>query len=263
MKNVLILGSGRSGTSLLTGLLAQSGYHLGNNHEYLKKNNANPKGYFEDYEINTLNEDILKLNLINYPESIRKRFFPSATFYRARWLERFSLNKNIKFNNHLKGRVRKLIERQGFCYKDPRFSYTLPVWNKVFFECKVDVKYLVVYREPYKTTRSIMRECEENTVLHKLKMTEKIALEVWEKMYGHILKNYDQHNKKKDWMFIHFQQLFEEWKILEIEKFLGVLVDKDFPEKKMSRTKNTEGEIKGKLKRTYNRLNSLSRFEGN
>src|SRR5690349_21816574 len=95
MYNLFILGSGRSGTSMLTGSLANSGYMLGENAEYLGKNAANPKGFYEDFEVNTINEDILALYLWNFREKIRRTFFPSYTFYRARWLARIKEDKVI------------------------------------------------------------------------------------------------------------------------------------------------------------------------
>jgi hypothetical protein len=45
-RNCLILGSGRSGTSLAAGILAQAGYFMGD--ELWPVNIGNPKGQFED-----------------------------------------------------------------------------------------------------------------------------------------------------------------------------------------------------------------------
>ena len=49
MYNCLILGSGRSGTSMAAGVLAKSGYFMGRN--LIPPRPANPKGFFESEQI--------------------------------------------------------------------------------------------------------------------------------------------------------------------------------------------------------------------
>ncbi|PKB17449.1 sulfotransferase [Flavobacterium sp. 5] len=258
MNNILILGSGRSGTSMLTGILVKSGFHLGENFEYLKKDKANPKGYFEDYEVNTVNEDILKENLISIPETLRKWIFPSFTFYRARWLAVIPKGKKIKTTSSIDNRIEVLINKPSFCYKDPRFSYTLPIWKKLFKKNNIAAKYLVVYREPFKTANSIVRECEENKALHPLKMTSERALKVWESMYSHILENYEKDIQKENWMFVHFNQLFSLEVLEKIEEFIGGSIDKQFPEKQLSRAEDLGNELSPNLSGIYNQLKKYS-----
>ena len=50
VKNCLILGSGRSGTSMIAGILHKAGYFMGDN--LYPPRSANPKGFFENWEIN-------------------------------------------------------------------------------------------------------------------------------------------------------------------------------------------------------------------
>lgn len=58
-QNCLILGAGRSGTSMVTGSVSQSGYFMGANQ--IGSRQGNPKGLFEDEEIDGLNEALLSL----------------------------------------------------------------------------------------------------------------------------------------------------------------------------------------------------------
>lgn len=256
MHNIIILGSGRSGTSMMTGILKNSGYFTGENSDYLKVNKSNPKGFFEDYEVNTINEDILKENLITIPEPLRKWIFPSFTFYRARWLATLPLNKTIKSNDQIGKRISAIVENQPFCYKDPRFSYTLPIWNKYF---QSNTKYLVVFREPNKTADSIVRECNESLSLQKLKMTKENALNVWYSMYSHILKNYTKSLNKNNWKFFHYNQIFDENKVSELEIFCNVELKVDFAEKKISRSIDDNEKNQRRIERIYNDLISLSK----
>ncbi len=258
MKNLIILGSGRSGTSMAAGIFYKSGYYMGERPEYLKVNSSNPKGFFEDYEVNTINEDILKKTIPNFPEKIRRRFFSSYTFYRARWLARIPLGKKIKSDVDIDRRIKNCTLRQPFCYKDPRFSYTLPVWSKFL---PSDTCFLVVFRHPYQTSESIVRECGESPALRKLKMNRHISLNIWVYMYAHILKYYENSNHKQAWYFMHFDQFFDSHQLKELESFSKARVDMGFADKKLSRTSIPE-EIKEKrLKTIYSRLNTLAEYQ--
>lgn len=258
MKNILVLGSGRSGTSMVTGALETSGYHIGNMSNYLGTNRANPKGYFEDLEINTINEDILSKSTIELPEKIRKNFFPAFTFYRARWLARIPPVVPIRSNVSIDERIEKVLSKTPFCYKDPRFSYTLPIWQK---HLKANTIFLVVYREPLKTADSILRECRENPALKGLKMNLNIALNIWRYMYNHILKNYRQSVNKHHWIFVHYEQLFDPTRVREIEEVLGVKLNLDFPDRNISRANTIERSLSANIENMYTRLNNLSSFK--
>lgn len=257
LKNIIILGSGRSGTSMIAGALANSGFYLGEKSNYLGENKANPKGFFEDFEVNTINEDILQLSLPRIPESIRKFFFPSSTIYRFRWFARLPLWLPIKTNLSINERIQKVIKTGPFCYKDPRFSYTIPVWQKFL---KKNTKYLVVYRHPYKTAESILRECTESKIIDRIKMNNKIGLEVWKVMYSHILKNYKDSENKNSWMFIHYDQAFDEVKIKSLENFIGAAFEMNFLDKSLSRTKNIKKIESAEINKIYNELNMLSNY---
>ena len=63
MKNCIILGSGRSGTSMLGGILHNAGYFMGDN--LYPPSISNPKGFFENPRINRINELILSKYDIN------------------------------------------------------------------------------------------------------------------------------------------------------------------------------------------------------
>jgi hypothetical protein len=56
--NYLILGAGRSGTSLTALLLARAGYHVCTRSN--SPDDGNPFGYFEDLDVIAANEAILK-----------------------------------------------------------------------------------------------------------------------------------------------------------------------------------------------------------
>jgi hypothetical protein len=54
MRDCIVLGSGRSGTSMVAGALAKAGYFMGD--RLYPARDANPLGFFEAPEINSINE---------------------------------------------------------------------------------------------------------------------------------------------------------------------------------------------------------------
>lgn len=64
-QNCLILGAGGSGTSMVAGSLSQSGYFMGEDQDGSKQ--GNPKGLFEDEEIDGINEALLSLVVPKMP----------------------------------------------------------------------------------------------------------------------------------------------------------------------------------------------------
>ena len=55
--NLFVLGCGRSGTSLVAGLFRNAGYFMGEN--LLRPRDGNPLGFFEDREVNSINEELI------------------------------------------------------------------------------------------------------------------------------------------------------------------------------------------------------------
>lgn len=257
MKNLLILGSGRSGTSMLAGSLASAGYFFGRNPHYLGKNKSNLKGFYEDFEVNTINEDILKLSLPIIPEKLRKIVFPSYTFYRARWLARLPLNRKINTTEEIQHRIKTIVLNEPFCLKDPRFCYTLPVWEK---HLNSATRYVVIFRDPAQTAASILRESKESPGLKNLRVTRKIALQVWKSTYSHVIKNFHKSSRQKDWFFLHFDQMFDPEVVRKLEVFLEAKIDIEFPEKRISRTRDVVPDYSADVKFLYLQLSKLANY---
>src|SRR5437879_5732793 len=114
MRNCLILGSGRSGTSMLAGMLHGAGYYMGTH--LIPADESNPKGYFEDDEINAINEALLA------PVTPTLRC-PSDGW---RWLARVPVGTPVPFLPAISERIEAQTRRIPFAFKDPRFCYTLP-----------------------------------------------------------------------------------------------------------------------------------------
>ncbi|MGH8161251.1 MAG: hypothetical protein ACRESR_03735 [Gammaproteobacteria bacterium] len=225
MRNCLILGCGRSGTSMLAGTLAGAGYYLGRG-QY-RARGANPKGFFESLAINAINERILAPQV-----PLRSRWWPLRTWRRVfpseRWLARLPLDTSIDATPKIRQKIAKQVAHTPFAFKDPRFCYTLPAWRPLLPE---DTAFLCIFREPGRTAASLLAEGR-----HKypdIQLDPEEVFGIWTAMYTQIL---DRHRHEGDWLFVHFNQLLDGSAFAALESFLDAPADRDFPDRDLRRS---------------------------
>jgi hypothetical protein len=211
-RSCLILGAGRSGTSLLAGMLRSAGYEMG--YDYIRARPANPRGFFEDREVNRINELLLA------PHSSEQQ----------RWLAALPVGTEITSTQELDARIAARTATRPFCFKDPRFCYTLPAWRPYLG----DAAFLCVFREPARTADSIARECLESPGLVDVSLDPQRALAIWTLSYRHVL---ERHRFDGDWLFLHYEQLLDGSAAHALEDFLAVTVDRSFAEPAFSRAR--------------------------
>lgn len=212
MKNVIIMGAPRSGTSMVSGLFSKTDYYMGEGQ--IPTNDENPKGYWETASINDLNESILA------------QLHPTAP-WGLRWLAQTPTNIVLTPTVGICGSIMKHTKQSPYCFKDPRFCFTLPLW-KMYAK---DVVYICIFREPDKTAESIVKHIE---------VTRGMSLEYPEvfraiyNLYEHILT---LHTTTGLWYFVHYNELFDKQVISDLEKLAGVDLDASFPDLKYNRSK--------------------------
>jgi hypothetical protein len=115
-KQIICLGIYRSGTSLISGTLAQLGIDVGD-HRNLSHPTANPWGYWED-------EDLIALHIRLLELTGKKRFYD---------LEKDDCDKildNPKANRIVKEYIKKRDEKEVWGVKDPRMIYFWKLFEK-------------------------------------------------------------------------------------------------------------------------------------
>ena len=207
MRDCLVLGAGRSGTSLLAGSLARAGYHVG--HTLVEASAANPTGFFEDREVNDLNELLLAQvtpprppGAPPAPDADGTRWGPE-TLWGWRWLAPVPLGTDVPRPGVLEGRMEAALATRPFALKDPRFCVTLGAWRPLL---PADTAFLCVFREPARTARSVVRVGAEGVYLHGYQLSFREAVDLWTLTYRHVL------GARRDgdaWRFVHFDQLLD------------------------------------------------------
>lgn len=225
MRNVIILGSGRSGTSMLAGTLASAGYDLGGT-PYPPRE-SNPKGFFETHAVNGVNEQILAASMPRHP-----RFEAGQ-----RWLAELAPSTPLVVPDEARARIQELVSRSPWCFKDPRFCHTLEAWRAHAKDALV----LCVFRDPAVTARSIVEECKSADYLASLPMFYERALSVWTNHYAHALKRWrDEGGTASGWRFVHYEQLTGDSAPATFERlavWTGASIDARFPEARLDRTR--------------------------
>lgn len=234
MRNCFVLGAGRSGTSMVTGAIAGAGYFVGD--DLIGARPANPKGFFEDREVNRINEDLLDPVVAARPTGPTARFFRHRTRYGQRWLAPVPVGTTITASPEVRARIEAITSTQPFCFKDPRFSYTVGAWQDALAEPAAQV---CVFREPATTATSVRREIGEARYLRDLRIDERRILTVWTLMYRHVL---DRHRQRGDWVFLHYDQVVDGSGLGRLDDLLGVAVDRSFADAAVGRTP-TAGDV--------------------
>lgn len=261
MRNCLILGSGRSGTSMLGGILHNTGYFMGDK-LYRQGLDSNLKGFFEWKEINQINETILSSYGQSIYTGITRKFFKKNRVTNPgknqRWLLSLPPGVNVKCSDSATAeRIKQVVEKEPFCYKDPRFSYTLPVWKNFLAK---DTAYICIFREPGVTVESILKECRSRDYLADLIINRRLAYKVWANIYSHILLKGAVPPQEKNFFFVHYNQIYDGSALPALAKFLNAELNSDFVEKDLKRSVSLKPDP-GYVKKIYGRLCELAGYK--
>ena len=133
-KIIVVIGPGRSGTSLLMQILNAVGFAT--TKEQIDLNISNPKGFWEDRELVDLQKKFL--------EQLKPLHFPRDSD------EILSMQGGRILVDEIKKVLSKKIENtdKPFALKDPRITELFPIWKKVFKDLKLEPVYILACRDP-------------------------------------------------------------------------------------------------------------------
>jgi hypothetical protein len=208
MRDCVVVGCGRSGTSATARLLAGAGYNCGD--DLLEPDEGGPEGFFESREVNRLNERLLApcdgaLPGDGYSRPLRDG---------ERWLAVLPPEAEVEATPELREEMARALPDSPFCCKDPRLGYTLESWRPLFG----DPLFVCVFRHPLATAASIARDVRYGD----LTVSEHTALDIWKAIYERVL---GRHRHEGDWLFVHFEQLLDGSGVERLGDALGARLD--------------------------------------
>jgi hypothetical protein len=139
---VLVVGVGRSGTSLLSGVLGQLGLHIPK--PEVKADDTNPRGFGEprwvvDFHVRNLRKRRVTINDAR----------PAAWATMAQTAEDAAVRAELR-----EWLARELDANGAIVVKDPRTSWFLPLWTQVAAELNVTPDFVTMLRHPAETLTS-------------------------------------------------------------------------------------------------------------
>lgn len=227
VRSFLITGTGRSGTSCLTGMFASANVFVGE--KLFAPNEANPKGFFENNEINDLNEEILATTLLaglgsDAARSILGHFSPGQL-----WLTGCASELPTRWTGTQVERIRRLTAHRPFAFKDPRFAFTAEAWLSVVPGLTV----LVTFRDPATTVSSILAECRRAPYLRDLPYSVGSAFELWFSTYWRLISMCASGQRL---IFVEYGDLLDAGKMENLAAELGVRIRADFADDALNRS---------------------------
>jgi len=144
---VVIIGTGRSGTSLLVQLLLEMGMY--NQENFNNSSEEEPLGLFEDLEIVDLHKSMLSAVGVH-----------AMTPHVGR---EFTVTEKKQFKEKIKNILSERILNAGdklWGFKDPRTTLFLPIWLEVFNEMGIKPRFLLAQRNPVSVISSMMKQNE-------------------------------------------------------------------------------------------------------
>ncbi len=208
IKEVVILGSPRSGTSLTAGILETLGVDMG---KARKPDFENPRGYFEDVDFSGMMGELFKLISPDvdgfHPPSDEqiKSVFPMVEKNFAELIER----------------RRRETRAAGWGWKVPSTVFVmenlLPMLD--------DPRFIVVVRNPLDIARSMMEYTRNKSMYEPLSLLE--ALRVTNYYYGKVFEFLGNH-EDLPWIVISYEDLLKspEKEIRKMVDFLGLQVSR-------------------------------------
>jgi hypothetical protein len=237
MRDCVVVGCGRSGTSLAAGLLSRAGYDCGR--DLLPADAGGPTGFFEARGMNGLNEALLAphdgalLCAEGYSRPLRDG---------ERWLAVLPHELEVESPPELREAMAAELPRSPFCCKDPRFAYTLESWRPLFR----DALFVCVFRHPLATAASIAREVRYGD----LTVSADTAIEIWKAAYRRVVGRY---RHRGEWLFVHYEQLLDGTAVRRLGGALGARLDPGLADDALHRSRPV-GEPRGEAASLYDEL---------
>lgn len=209
---VLITGTGRSGTSTMSGTLHHLGLHVPG--PYLGANESNPKGFFESKWSVRFHKQITQAAGLNDFDSR-----PQA----------FELAQGA-ITPDLRAELREFLERESADHdqvvvKDPRSVWAQALWREVAEEVGLEIRYISMLRHPAEVVGSRATYYASKTDADKRRSYETFNVSRW--VNNSIVSERETRGHTRS--FVPYVDLLDDWRpvLARLADELGLRYDVD------------------------------------
>ena len=139
--NIIIMGPGRTGSSILAGIISQAGYYL--NADQLQKRMFYPGGDYENPELVKLNKSLLLKSGYGAEKVVSFREVDID------FMNKFAQSTNI---NEYEAFIGNCNDNSPWLWKDPRLTFTIYFWRNFINLQKI--KFIFITRDQEQVFRS-------------------------------------------------------------------------------------------------------------
>ncbi|MBL8534599.1 MAG: hypothetical protein JNL33_12165 [Betaproteobacteria bacterium] len=236
---------------MLAGMFSDGGYFQGD--DLYQPREANPKGFFENWTINTLNESIVVSSVEESfgaeASAFLKSYYRDGQYWLARLPAEFRCHPTVSQS----AQISALTARTPFAYKDPRFCFTIDAW----MDSAPGSVALCVFRHPGAVVRSILHEAQSASYLHDLRISVADLYEGWRNMYLRVL---GLRRSGREIYFLHYPDLFETHVQDALETLVGTALNRAFPERRLERQRS-DGELDSWSSALFEELIAISSLQ--
>lgn len=189
MKNILIMGYPRTGSSVLTNIMRDSGYYVGK--DLKPANEFNPKGFYEDIRIKLIIENIFRESGL------------SESFQKNQWFFNTPMDFKSVITEYSTKSIMDLTEKSPYAFKFGSILKTIHTWDGVLD----DVIFICCFRRLHhisQSTKLIMNNgYPENSYMKT--MSYKHFNDLVQNNYLYALSNYQ--NIKNKIVFVDYNDI--------------------------------------------------------
>ena len=133
---VLVVGVGRSGTSLLTGILGQVGFHVPQ--PEVKADDTNPRGFSEPRWAVDFHSKLLQARRVTVNDSRPVAFEQTGT----------AAEDEATYSELRRWLKEQMDQADAVVVKDPRTGWFLPLWTRASADLAVEARFVTMLRHP-------------------------------------------------------------------------------------------------------------------
>ena len=155
----------------------------------------------------------------------------------------------------------RLMRPEPFCFKDPRFSYTLDLWIETLApQRRQHLRYICIFRQPEAVVESLLRELRTEPKLHNVAISVQGAFSIWWHHYTWILQRLAG-QRRHHTLILDYEDLFSAAGQSSLEHFSGRPILRDHPKAALNRSSGSTLQRPSECNKLYQQLRAEARAD--